>query len=153
MKKLTLAIAALSFVLVSCNNQPKPEQAVGNQPKQECENQKGQHKCCKDMSEEQKAMFEAWKDWDNQTPEKKAELIAKRKECIDKKIVEQETREAEMKVKKGEFKAKWANFDKLDIEAQKVLIDEFRNCMHPRHDGDMNREGCRKDTTPCKKQN
>lgn len=150
MKRLALTLATVCFIFVACNNQQKATPVDENQPKQECKNQKdGQHQGCKEMTEEQKATCEAWKNWDNQTPEKKAELVAKRKECIDKRMAEQEARQAEMKAKRDEFKAKWANFDKLDINAKKALIDEFSQCC--KHQGDMRHEGCQGKPDGCKK--
>ena len=153
MKRIALTLATVCFIFVACNNQQEATPVDENQPKHECQHKKdGQHKPCKEMTEEQKAMCEAWKNWDDQTPEKKAELIAKKKECIDKKIAEQEAKEAEMKAKKEEFKAKWANFDKLDIDAKKALIDEFTQChRHHKRDCGMKHEGCKAKKEECKK--
>ena len=149
MKKIALALATLSFIFASCNN-PKESAAVEETPaQQECQHKKdGENKHCKEMTEEQKARCEAWKNWEEQTPEKKAEMIAERKACIDKKIADQETRAAEMKAKREEFKTKWANFDKLDMEAQKALIDEFHSC-HKKCYGDKKHE-CTHEKSDCK---
>lgn len=68
------------------------------------------------MSEECKAKFEKWANFDNLTEAEQKTLLAERKAEIDK-------REAEMKKQKEEFEAKWAKFDSLTIAEQKELID------------------------------
>ncbi|MDR0364265.1 MAG: hypothetical protein LBH92_04530 [Bacteroidales bacterium] len=93
--------------------------------------------CCKELTEEQKAEIVAWNDWDNQTPEKKQELVANRKACMDKKIAEcKEKCEGKMEeckdkkeqcpekeAKCAEMKAKWEKWDTLTLEEQKALLD------------------------------
>ena len=160
MKKLSVVLGAICFIFAACSNPQQTPTQDENQQKQECQKKEGDHKCCNEMTPEQKAACEAWKNWENQTPEKKAELITARKAKIDKKMAEMEAREAEMKVKKEEFKAKWATFDKLDIEAQKALIDEFcalhhKPCCGPKEEG-ANKPCCKskeecKHKEPCKK--
>ncbi len=146
MKKLwMLAIAGL-FFFASCGNKPaevttEPEAEVKTDAT-ECQS------ACKELTEEQKAEIAAWEDWANQTPEKKEELVAKRKECIDKKMSEccGEKKEEcpEQAAKCAEFKAKWDNWNNLDIEAKKALIDEKMSCCKKKCEG-KGGEGC------CKK--
>ena len=91
--------------------------------------------CC-ELTEEQKADKAAWEDWDNQTDEQKDELLAKAKECIDKKMAEKaekcdgEQKEVcpEKAAKCAAFKAKWEDWDNLDRDAKKALVDETREC-------------------------
>lgn len=151
MKRLTATLAILFFITAACTNaQDKKETTEQSENQAECQHHKkeGEHKNCKEMSPEQKANCEAWKDWDNQTPEKKAELIAYKKEKINEKMAEMKAKREEFKAKREEFKAKWANFDQLDIEGQKALIDEFGCCKQKNHC--KHHEGENK--TPCKNQ-
>lgn len=118
-----IAIAGL-FFFASCGNKAA---APADPVKEECQ----QEKCCKELTEEQKAEMEAWKDWDNQTDEKKAELIGMRKACIEEKMGKCDAAKEECPEKAAkcaEFKAKWDNFDNLTIDEQKALIDEFGCC-------------------------
>ena len=131
MKKLSVAIGAVCFVFASCSNPQETTVKEDCKAKQECQKQDQKHNCCKEISAEEKAFCDAWKDWKNQTPEKKAELISKQKERINGKMAEWEAKEAEAKAKREEFKTKWSTFDQLDIEAQKTLIDEY-GCWNKR---------------------
>ncbi len=137
MKKLLFMLVPAFMLGACCNNEPK-ECPAENAPAEKC-----QHHCCKDgehkhhhheMSEEQKADMAAWEDWANQTDEKKAELLNKRKECVDKKMAE----EAEMEAKKAAFKEGIANWDKLSLDEKKALFDNMP-CCGKRHGG---HEGC-----------
>jgi hypothetical protein len=131
MKKLAVLISVCCFVFASCNNKPAPEQVDEVAP-ETCEAKK---ECCQ-MTEEQKADMAAWKDWDNQTIEKKEELVAKCKACIDKKMAEKkeqcdaEKTEAcpEKKAKCEEMKAKFDNWDNLTLDEKKALLDEMSCC-------------------------
>lgn len=139
---MMFAIAGL-FVFASCGNKTQEPAAVENAPQKECQHKKDS--CCHEMTEAEKAEMEAWKNWDQQTPEKKQELITKKKECLDKKIAEKEARQAEMQAKFNDFKTKLAGWDKLTIDEQKSLIEEYcAISCHPKHHGD--KQGC------CKKQ-
>ena len=131
MKKLAVLVSALCFVFVGCNcNAPATEPTTEDSTK--CE---GKKECCQ-MTEEQKADMEAWNDWDNQTAEKQAELVAKRKACIDKKMAEKaekcdatkEEQCPEKKAKCEEMKAKWDKWETLTIDEQKALLDEMKCC-------------------------
>jgi len=132
MKKLWMIAIAGVFFFASCCNKPK-EVAT-----EQGEEQTEETKCCKELTEEQKAAMAAWEDWDNQTPEKKAELVANAKECIDKKMAEHAEKhdgeQKEMCPEKAEkcaaFKAKWEKWDELNIEEQKALIDEKMEFCH-----------------------
>ena len=130
MKKLAVLVSALCFVFVGCNcSTPAPETTTEDTT-EKCE---GKKEC--QLTEEQKAEMAAWNDWDNQTPEKKAELVANRKACIDKKMAEKAekcdaTKEQcpEKKAKCEEMKAKWDNWNNLTIDEQKALLDEVKCC-------------------------
>jgi hypothetical protein len=152
MKKL-LALLVASFVLFSCCNNAK---------KDECKNKK---ECC-EMTEEQKADLAAWNDWDNQTDEKKAELVEKYKNCIDQKAKcckkdgekkecckkDGEKKECckkelteEQKKACEEFKAKWENWDNLTINEKKALLDQKMECCKAK------KECCKAKKECCKK--
>jgi len=130
MKKLAVLVSALCFVFVGCNCNAPATEPTETEDSTKCE---GKQEC--QLTEEQKAEIAAWEDWANQTPEKKAELVANRKACIDKKMAEKaekcdatEEQCPEKKAKCEEMKAKLANWDKLDVEAKKALLDEMKPC-------------------------
>ena len=121
MKKLSLVAGLLCFVFVACcskADEPKQEEVA----EKTCEKKE---RCCKEMTEEQRAECEAfrkqWEDWDNLTDDVKKELIAKKKACFDKK-------RAEMEAKLEACKAKWAEFENLSLEEQKAFIDKKMQC-------------------------
>jgi len=126
MKKLWMIVIVAVFFFASCGNKAK-DVTLGT------DEQATETKCCKQLTEEQKADLAAWEDWDNQTIEKKQELVVKMKECIDNKMAKKAEKcagEKEMCPEKAEkcaaFKAKWEDWDNLDLEEQKVLVDEFK---------------------------
>ena len=126
MKKLMLLAAACCFIFAACNNQPKDETtpadstAVAEAPA--CDTNACQKECCE--------MMKAWNDWDNQTPEQKADLVAKRAAKINEILanideIKCENKKAEL----TKFQEEWKNFASLtDVEAQKALIDKFPCC-------------------------
>ncbi len=157
MKKLMLLIAAACFVFVSCNNKPAEDQVATEENTEVTE----EHHCCHEMTEEQKAFKADWENWENQTDERKAELIAKAKECFDQRMAEFEAHKAECEANKPECEAKkaeceakkaeidkvMANWDNMTIEEQKAFFDENAPCCKEHkccHKGEG--EGC------CKKE-
>ena len=150
------------MLVACCNSEPKQEAAEGEQ---KCCNKEGEHKCCKEgehkchheMSEEQKADMAAWEDWANQTDEKKAELLNKRKECFDKMVAEKKAREEEMAAKKAAFEEGMANWDNLSLDEKKALFDNMPCCGEGHHHGCGHKchgdkpEGCCKGHEGCHK--
>ena len=140
MKKLMLFIAAACFVFVSCNNKPAEEPVATEENTEVAE----EHHCCHEMTEEQKAFKADWENWDNLTAERKAELIAKAKECFDKRMAEFEAhkaeceankpecekKKAECEAKKAEIDKVLANWDNMTVEEQKAFFDENAPCCH-----------------------
>jgi len=124
MKRLSLLAGLLCFVFIACcpkaETEQKQEEVV---EKQGCSQK--ETKCCKNMTEEQKAackeFCEKWKDFENQSEEVQKELVLQAKTKID-------ACEAKMAAEKAEFEAKWANFDNLPVDEQKALIDKKMNC-------------------------
>lgn len=162
MKKLMLLIAATCFVFVSCNNKPA-EETVATEENTEVAAEE-QH-CCQ-MTEEQKSFKADWENWENQTEERKAELIAKAKECFDKRMAECEAHKAECEANKPECEAKkaeceakkaeiekvMANWDNMTIEEQKTFFDENAPCCKGHKCCKEAKEGCCKDgQKPCEK--
>jgi peptidoglycan hydrolase CwlO-like protein len=123
MKKLMLLAGVLCFVFVACCSKTETEPKQDEVTEKQCN--KEEHKCCKGMTEEQKAeckeFCEKWKDFENQPEDVQKELVLKAKERIDKC-------EAEMAAKKAEFEAKWADFNNLPVEEQKALIEMKMQC-------------------------
>jgi hypothetical protein len=154
MKKLMMIAVAGLFLFASCGN--KTQEAAPAEEPQQKECQKGDSPCCKEMNPEQKADCEAWKNWDSQTAEKKQELITKRKECVHKMIVEREAKKAEMEAKMADYKAKLATWDKLTVDQQKALIEEFDALSCHKMQGDKpgcckeEKEGCKHHQTEQK---
>lgn len=119
MKKLAIIVCACGLIFAGCQNKEvKTDETAAPEPQEE--------QMCPEM-QKKKAMCEAWQQWDQQTDEMKAELIADRKA----KITEQEARKAECEAKKAEceaklaeMKAKWENFATMTIDEQKDLILE-----------------------------
>ena len=132
MKKLAIIVCACSLIFAGCQNKEvKTDETAAPEPQEE--------QMCPEM-QKKKAMCEAWQQWDQQTDEMKAELIADRKA----KIAECEAKKAECGAKKAEFEAKkaefektwaenWAKFDELGIEEQKALIDNYMMFNCPKH--------------------
>lgn len=143
MKKLAIIVCACGLIFAGCQNKEVTEETTEPVAPQEEQMDPEMEKC--------KAMCEAWQNWDQQTDEMKAELIADRKA----KITEQEARKAECEAKKAEFEAKkaefektwaenWAKFDELSIDEQKALIDNYMMFNCPKH-------GCKGEGAPkCK---
>jgi len=173
MKKLMLFIAAACFVFVSCNNKPAEETVATEENTEVTE----EHHCCHEMTEEQKAFKADWENWENQTEERKAELVAKAKECFDQRMAEFEAhkaeceankpeceakkaeceaKKAECEAKKAEMDSKLANWDNMTLEEQKAFLDEVAPCCHgpkgPHHEGCCKGEGkpcCKDGEKPC----
>ena len=128
--------AVCCFVLASCNNKPV-EPPVADQPEATAECSQSENPECA-----------AWKDWANQTPEQKAELVKNAIEKINAKKAECEAKKAECEAKKAELEAKWLEVEKLDVEAQKALIDEMMAFYKPCC---KKKEGCCKKKEACDK--
>ena len=150
--------AVCCFVLASCNCKKDAPAAAPEADKQECA-MKGDKPCCKEMTEEQKAECEAWKNFDSLTAEEQEALVNKKKEAIDQMKAEREAREKEMAEKKAAFEAKWANWDQLTTAEKKALLDEMPCCHKKCHkpcDGPQGPQGpqgekcCKKDK--CEKE-
>ncbi len=156
MKKLLALAAVCCFLFASCCNCNKEKAAPCEGEKQECAMKKGDKPCCKEMTEEQKAECEAWKNFDSLTAEEQEALVNKKKEAIDQMKAEREAKEKEMAEKKAAFEAKWANWDQLTTAEKKALLDEMPCCQKKCHkpcDGPQGPQGekcCKKDK--CKKE-
>lgn len=127
MKKIVLLLGIVSLVLLSscCNGKKGDCQKTCS--KEEKKEAQMSSRCCK-MSDEQKnecvSFQEKWVKFDSLSVEEQKELIAKKKDFIDK-------REAEIKAARDSFDAKWTNFKNLTIAEQKALLDQkdgFMKC-------------------------
>jgi acyl-CoA reductase-like NAD-dependent aldehyde dehydrogenase len=141
MKKLMMLAAVCCFILASCNNKPAETAPVADQPSEQADTTK----CCKKDNPE----CAAWKDWANQTPEKKAELV---KNAIEK-INAAKAEKAACEAKKAELEKRWLEVDKLDVEAQKALIDEMmalcKPCCKKQKGCSDKKEGCPEKKEGC----
>lgn len=139
-----LLVAACCLVFVSCNNKPAE---TTEEPAIDSTAVAAEGECCQ-MTEEQKAFKADWENWANQTDERKAELLAKRKECFDNRIAEMEAHKAEMEAKKAECEAKhaemtkaYAGWDKMTLDEQKAFMDQYAPCCQEGHKCCGNHEG------------
>ena len=152
MKKLFVCAFAACIALASCCNKTETEETTVPPMPEEQANPE-MEKC--------KAQCEAWQNWDQQTDEQKAELIADRKA----KITEAEAKKAECAAKRAEFEAKkaefeanwaanWAKFDEMSMDEQKALIDDYMMFNAPcRPQGHCQKaEGCPKEGGKCCKE-
>lgn len=128
MKKLSVMAVALCFVFASCNK--KQDVVAIETPVEEPQ----QEEQVNPEMAAAKAMCEAWHNWDQQTQDKKIELIADRKAKITK-MEACKAKKAEFESQKTEFEKtwtdKWTNFDNLEIEEQKALIDNYMKFNRP----------------------
>lgn len=145
MKKLMLLFAAAIFVFASCGNKGTEEPTVDSTAvdttvvaEEDCCKQE----CCK--------IHAAWEDWDNQTPEMKAELVAKKLEMA-KAFLAEECECPEMQAKKAEFAKLLETIDVNDVEKAKEILDQCP--CHPKCQKDAACK-CEKDCAPdCCKDN
>ncbi len=112
------------------------------------------------MTEEEKAACKEfcakWEDFNNQTPEVQAELIAKKRACTEAKIAkkkeclakcEDADKKAACEQKLAACEAKFANFDSLSIADQKALLDSCcvnKKCCKAKKE-------CKKEEKTCDK--
>ena len=138
MKKVKLLLGIFCLVFVSaCNCCNK-----GNAPAEG--DQAGEKKCCAskcEMTEEQKAFFEQWQNFDNLSAEEQQELLAKAKACIENRL-------AEKKACIEKCQAELAEFDNLTIAEQKELLEQKQQCL----DSGCKPKGCCKEKAKCCKE-
>lgn len=136
-------MAAVCFVFVSCGNKGTEENATDSTAMDTAvvvEENACEQECCK--------MQAAWADWDNQTPEMKAELVAKKLEKA-KAFVAEECECPEMQAKKAEFAKLLETIDVNDVEAAKAILDQCP-CNQKCHEGAACDNKCGKDcATEC----
>ena len=126
MKKVTLFLSAIVCVAImtSCcgKKQGETEGATCDKAaKTQCDKEKPACNLTEEQKAEMQAFQEKWNNFDNLTADEQTELIAKKRECIEK-------RREEAKAKMAECEAKWANFDNLTIAEQKAFLDEAGCC-------------------------
>jgi hypothetical protein len=115
MKKLMILAVVCCLALTSCNNKAKEEPPCQKEcPKQEMKD----HPRCEMDEKCQKAM-EDWKNWENLTDERKAELLNERKAAYDKKKAAEE----EMKAKQAKFEELMGKWDQLSLDEKKAAFD------------------------------
>ena len=124
MKKMMLLAGIVCFLFTACCNQ-KEEQPATEEPV--AEEQVAAPQC--ELSEECKQAMMDWENWENLGDERKAELLAKKKECYDN----HKAAEAEREAKKAAIEEKMANWDNMTLDEQKAIFDEMMQ-MCPKHD-------------------
>lgn len=151
MKKITLLLSAVVCVAImaACGGNKQndaKEQTCCKAKQEQCDKQHHGEKPACNMTEEQKAECKAfqekWNNFDNLTADEQAELIAKKRTCIEK-------RREEAKAKMAECDAKWANFDNLTVAEQKDFLDNAPCC---KKNAKCNKKAeCTKDKESCTK--
>ena len=107
--------AACCLVFASCNNKAKEEAPRPNgEPRMEMKD----HPRCEMDEKCQKAM-EDWKNWENLTDERKAELLNERKAAYDK----QKAAAEEMEAQKAKFEEQMSKWDQLSLDEKKAAFD------------------------------
>lgn len=135
-----IAMAACCLIFASCTNKAK-EETPEAQPQEQneevmCEKQKQHMQDCED-----------WKNWENLTDERKAELLDMKKACYDKKKAEQ----AEMEALKAQFEEAMANWDKLTLDERKAAFDLLKCPKAPcGGEGGCCKGGPKEGAHPCK---
>ncbi|MDR1730065.1 MAG: hypothetical protein LBR52_05320 [Prevotellaceae bacterium] len=121
MKKVRLLLSVFCLALISscCGNANKEGVAGGCKATCEKSEKCRASKC--EMTEEQKAYFEKWQNFENLTVEEQKEMIGKAKACFEKSIAEKKAC-----IEKSE--AALANFDNLSVAEQKELLDKKVPC-------------------------
>ncbi len=103
-----ILMAVCCLVFASCDNKQKEEPALT--PEQQ------------EMAEKQKQFMkdrEDWNNWENQTDERKAELLNKSKTAYEKRKAAQEEKEA----RKAKFEEALANWDNLSLDERRAAFD------------------------------
>lgn len=118
-----LLAAVCCLVFASCKNENKPAETTDSTAVTE------QAPVEPVVNQDSLNFVTDWNNWENLTPERKAELVAQKKGCVEHKLAECNPTEKEKIAEKKAFEEKWANFDKLTVDEQKALIDEFP-CKH-----------------------
>lgn len=129
-----LLAGIVCFLFTACCNQ-KQEEPVAEPVAEEVAAPECQ------ISEECKQAMMDWENWENLGDERKAELLAKKKECYDKCKAE----EAEREAKKAAIEEKMANWDNMTLDEQKAVFDEMME-LCPKHPGCCKKPCCKK---PC----
>ena len=103
-----ILMAACCLVFASCNKKAKEDPVLT--PEQQ------------EMAEKQKQYMkdrEDWINWENQTDERKAELLNKSKTAYEKKKAAQEEREA----RKAKFEEALANWENLSLDERRAAFE------------------------------
>lgn len=79
----------------------------------------GVHAVIHEMDEKCQKAMEDWKNWENLTDERKAELLNERKAAYDKKKAAEE----EMKAKQAKFEELMGKWDQLSLDEKKAAFD------------------------------
>lgn len=169
MKKLFLVMAAFCLIFVSCNTKQVEAPVEETATHEGCQHNHDGKGCC-NLTEEQKAMFAQWKQFETLDAQAQTDLVVAMKAFLDEKMSKCEGKKHECcgnhegcqgekhegcqnkcegkkdcAQKHAEMKEKWANFEKLTIEEQKALIDnilEHQKKHASKHEGCGNHEGC-----------
>jgi len=143
MKRVKLLLGILCVALMSscCCNSGKDKACTAEGAEKSCA-----PKC--EMSEEQKACCEKWKNFDNLSAEEQKELVDKKKACIDDCL-------AKRKAAIEEFEAELAEFDNLTVAEQKEFFDK-KNCFikkicYKENSSCTKKKECNKEEKKCTK--
>jgi len=103
-----ILMAACCLVFASCNKKAKEDPVLTPEQQELAEKQKQYMKDRED-----------WINWENQTDERKAELLNKSKAAYEKKKAAQEEREA----RKAKFEEALANWENLSLDERRAAFE------------------------------
>ena len=138
--------AACCLVFASCNNKAKEEQRPPFPKDGPCMEMKDGPHC--EMDEKCQKAMEDWKNWDNLTDERKAELLNDRKAAYDK----QKAAVEEMEAQKAKFEEQMSKWDQLSLDEKKAAFDLCPCCKKPCcKEGPKEGKCCKEGKGECKK--
>ena len=141
MKKLWMIAIVATFFFASCGNKPAEVPATDEQQATQTE-----------LTDEQKADFEAWDNWSTLELDVQNDLVARMKEFFDQKMAEKAAKcdgeKEEMcpvkAAKCAEFKERWGKWDTYNLDEKKALIDEKMACCKKKCEAKEGEGHCQK---------
>lgn len=131
MKKIFLVMAAICLVFVSCNNKPAEPAAQEAVAQDSCQHK--HHGCS--MTEEQKAMFAQWKQFETLEAEAQVELIAAMKAFVGERMEKHEGCKGEKHEGCQGEKHEGCQGEKHEGCEKKCEGEKHEGCQGEKHEG------------------
>lgn len=123
MKKLFILIAAICLVFSACKNKGG---ATQDEPQAAQQEQAAAPEC--QLTDEQKAIVQDWKNWDNLDETRKTEILDKCKGYYDRN----EMKKIECERKNARFDTLMSNWDNMTLDEKKAAF-EFATAICEHH--------------------